>query len=157
MSSHAVVNATGPLLVRKANGLTLHYVNVYVKQVAPAQMERYSITLLVRVNALQYSNAVRAKSLIQTHVAAFVRIYKRVHQVSNLIQNYVSVYVKEAILKMSGMICFRNVREITIRSLASSHVAVNAQSTYSVTGRRSLTLTLADVCAHHLLVPVQRS
>ena len=94
--------------------------------------------------------------MIALHVAAFVQVHKDAQLVTCLTKIYASVYVKAAHLRISGMIGLRNVRETT-RYLAFSRVAVNAQSTCSAVGQRLLTQTLANVCAQHLLVSVQRS
>ena len=74
MTSHVTVNVTGLLLVQKANDLILHHVSVYVMQPLLAHQGKRSVNLLVSVNAIQHSNAVRAKSLIQNPASAFVRL-----------------------------------------------------------------------------------
>ena len=110
---------------------TPHHVSVSVAQtiLAHLAMGRHSMNLLVSVNALQHSIAVRVKSLIQIPASVFVRLYKIARQVSFSMQIYVSVYVKVAYLRSSGTIDFVNVKEITKRFLARSHVAVNVHGT----------------------------
>ena len=94
MTSHAVVNVTGPShahpcmrLMREhaavsvtahsaalnVNGLTQHHVNV--SMMLPAPLDRHTIVPRTKVHAIQSNNAVRVKSSVRFHVAVSVRVH----------------------------------------------------------------------------------
>ena len=156
MLARAPAYVTAHSSAQKVGDLIPHYVNAYVIQMVYAHLVRLSMALHASVYVIHSNHVVRDMSLIRILVAAFVRTSKNVQMVMFTMMSHVSVCVKAAHLRTSGMNDIMNAGKITIRCLASSRVAASVQSTYSVQGRELLTQILADVCAPHLLVPAQR-